>query len=582
DAATGKPKVVANLKTKIYLYDANYQKADSIEVTSNEFGSYSGKFTLPVGRISGNYQLQESTTGTAVYFSVEEYKRPKFFVEYKPIKESFRVNDKINITGNASAYAGNSIDGAKVKYRVVRQPRLIYPWLSWKWGWPQMNAQEIAHGEATTNVDGTFNISFTALPDKQVRKELQPVFDYRVIADVTDLNGETRTGETVVTAGYSSLQLELSVPNGELQTVAQFNSINIRTKNMMGEFVKSMVTVSVYELNAPDRLIRNRYWEQPDQFIMNEKDYRSDFPYDEYNNESEKENWAKGKKVYEKKDSSTLIGEWSMVNGQWSPGWYVIEVVTKDKDGKEIKNQTYVQLTDDVGKLSSPEYVWQLPSVISAEPGTTASVAFGSSANDVYLVQVDGINESNKLAYHQLNNEKKQVTIPVTEEQRGGLGYAYSFVKHNRFYNFTRYVSVPWTNKDLKIDFETFRDKTLPGSEEQWKIKISGYKGDKVAAEMLASMYDASLDQFKIHQWNKPDLFLINYLRNNWSSGGFNAVKSDEKEWEENGNVSYLKEYDELLSISKNDVRYNSWKGPIGKRQGILANDQMVAAPAPS
>jgi uncharacterized protein YfaS (alpha-2-macroglobulin family) len=582
DAATGKPKVVANLKTKIYLYDANYQKADSIEVTSNEFGSYSGKFTLPVGRISGNYQLQESTTGTAVYFSVEEYKRPKFFVEYKPIKESFRVNDKINITGNASAYAGNSIDGAKVKYRVVRQPRLIYPWLSWKWGWPQMNTQEIAHGEATTNVDGTFNISFTALPDKQVRKELQPVFDYRVIADVTDLNGETRTGETIVTAGYSSLQLELSVPNGELQTVAQFNSINIRTKNMMGEFVKSMVTVSVYELNAPDRLIRKRYWEQPDQFIMNEKDYRSDFPYDEYNNESEKENWAKGKKVYEKKDSSTLIGEWSMVNGQWSPGWYVIEVVTKDKDGKEIKNQTYVQLTDDVGKLSSPEYVWQLPSVISAEPGTTASVAFGSSANDVYLVQVDGINESNKLAYHQLNNEKKQVTIPVTEEQRGGLGYAYSFVKHNRFYNFTRYVSVPWTNKDLKIDFETFRDKTLPGSEEQWKIKISGYKGDKVAAEMLASMYDASLDQFKIHQWNKPDLFLINYLRNNWSSGGFNAVKSDEKEWEENGNVSYLKEYDELLSISKNDVRYNSWKGPIGKRQGILANDQMVAAPAPS
>lgn len=580
DAKTGKPKIVANLKTKIYLFDANYQKADSLEVTSNEFGSYSGKFTVPLGRITGNYYLQESTTGVGAYFSVEEYKRPKFFVEYEPIKETFRVNDKINITGSAKAYAGNNIDGAKVKYRVVRQPRLLYPWLSWKWGWPPMNQQEIAHGEVRTNADGTFNISFTALPDKQVRKELEPVFDYKVIADVTDLNGETRTGETVVSVGYSSLQLQLSLPKGDLQAASQFNSINIRTKNMMGEFVKSVITASVYELNAPDRLIRKRYWEQPDQFIMNEKDYRTDFPYDEYNNETEKENWTRGKKVYEKKDSSSLIGEWSM-NGEWKAGWYLIEVMTKDKDGKEVKSQTYVQLTDNAGKLSSPEYVWQLPSVVSAEPGTTASIGFGSSANDVYLVQADGTNATNKLAYYQLNNEKKQVSVPVTEEQRGGFGYAYSFVKHNRFYSFTGYVGVPWTNKDLNITYETFRDKTLPGSEEQWKIKISGYKGDKVAAEMLASMYDASLDQFKTHQWNRPDLFPINYLRSGWSSGGFNAVRSNEKEWRPDTNISFLKEYDALTSIASDEIRYKSEGVTKHSKPTILAEQQMVAAPAP-
>lgn len=552
EATTGKPKIVAGLKTKIYLYDANYQKVDSVEVTSNEYGSYSGKFTLPLGRISGQYQLQESVTNGIVSFSVEEYKRPKFFVEYQPIKESFKVNDKITVTGNAKAYAGNNVDGAKVKYRVVRQPRLLYPWLSWKWGWPLMQEQEIAHGEVTTKADGSFDISFTAIPDKQVRKELEPVFDYNVIADVTDLNGETRTGETTISVGYSALQLQLSLPKGELQSTAQFNSINISTNNMMGEFVKSTVTVRMYKLKSPGRLIRERYWELPDQFIMNEKDYRADFPNDEYNNETEKANWERGEKVYEKKDSAKVSGEWSVVSGQWSPGWYLIEAVTTDKDGKEVKNQTYVQLTDAAGKLSSPEYVWQLPTTVTVEPGTVANISFGSSADSVHLIQMNGTNEKEKQRYYQLNNEKKQLDIPVTEEQRGGFGYAYTFVKHNRFYSFTRFVNVPWTNKELKITYETFRDKTLPGSEEQWKIKISGYKGDKIAAEMLASMYDASLDQFKPHQWNKPDLFPTNFLRNNWSGGGFAQVDFDEKEWEGQIMTPFEKEYDQLQRLADN------------------------------
>ncbi|HLP36468.1 alpha-2-macroglobulin family protein [Lacibacter sp.] len=583
DATTGKPKVVAGLKTKIYLYDANYQKVDSVEVTSNEYGSYSGKFTLPLGRISGQYQLQESVTNGIVSFSVEEYKRPKFFVEYQPINESFKVNDKITVTGNAKAYAGNNVDGAKVKYRVVRQPRLLYPWLSWKWGWPLMQEQEIAHGEVTTKADGSFDISFTAIPDKQVRKELEPVFDYNVIADVTDLNGETRTGETTISVGYSSLQLQLSLLKGELQSTAQFNSINISTKNMMGEFVKSTVTVRMYKLKSPDRLIRERYWELPDQFIMNEKDYRADFPNDEYNNETEKANWERGEKVYEKKDSANVSGEWPMVSGQWSPGWYLIEAVTTDKDGKEVKNQTFVQLTDAAGKLSSPEYVWQLPTTVTVEPGNVANISFGSSGDSVHLIQMNGTNEKEKQSYYQLNNEKKQLDIPVTEEQRGGIGYAYTFVKHNRFYSFTRFVNVPWTNKEIKITYETFRDKTLPGSEEQWKIKISGYKGDKIAAEMLASMYDASLDQFKPHQWNKPDLFPTNFLRNNWSGGGFAQVDSDEKEWEPETSDSFLKEYDYLILFGyQMDHIFNfSPKVLQGRIPGIQTESFIQNAPAP-
>nr|WP_294906248.1 alpha-2-macroglobulin family protein [uncultured Lacibacter sp.] len=577
DAETGLPKVVSGLSTTIYLYDANYQKVDSIKLQTNGFGSYAGKFVLPLGRANGQFRLQESATNSMVYFSVEEYKRPKFFVEYKPVKQSFRINDQITVTGEAKAYAGNNIDGAKVKYRVVREPRLLYPWLSWKWGWPLMNEQEIAHGEATTKADGSFEIKFNAVPDKQVRKELEPVFDYKVIADVTDLNGETRSGETIISVGYSALQLQISLPKGELQQAAQFNSINIRTQNLMNEFVKSMVTVSMYKLKAPDRLIHNRYWEAPDQFIMNEKDYRADFPNDEYNNETDKATWERGEKVFEKKDSSAENGQWAIDNKQLKAGWYLIEAVTKDKDGKEIKNQTYVQLTDSNNKLSTPEYVWQLPSTVTGEPGSNATLQFGTSAANVFLIQLDPKNTTGNLQFYQLNNEQKQFSVPVTEKQRGGFGYAYAFVKNNRFYNFTRYVHVPWTNKDLNISYETFRDKTLPGSEEQWKIKISGYKGDKVAAEMLASMYDASLDQFKTHQWNKPDLFPINYLQSNWSGAGFAMINSQERNWNDDSFSAFDKEYDELESIADRTPTHIRYQARESR-----AKSETLSAPAPA
>src|SRR5262249_51352258 len=152
----------------------------------------------------------------------------------------------------------------------------------------------------------------------------------------------------------------------------------------------------------------------------------------------------------------------------------------------------------------------------------------GSSANNLFLIQeIDKSTgnlptgqagreqETGNYSLVQLNNEKKAFEFSATESDRGGYGVNYFFVKNNRFYQFTDIIKVPWTNKELKIEYATFRDKTLPGSEEKWKLKISGYKNEKVAAEMLASMYDASLDQFKPHNWHDPSFWptYSNYSR---------------------------------------------------------------------
>ncbi|MBS4066590.1 MAG: alpha-2-macroglobulin, partial [Chitinophagaceae bacterium] len=550
DAVTGKPKIVSNYKTTLYLYDANYQKVDSIKVNTNEYGSYTGSFQLPQGGLNGQFSIRDEGIQANLYFSVEEYKRPKFYVEYPPLKGAYKVGDKVKVTGNAKAYAGNNIDNAKVKYRVVREPRLLYPWLCWKWGWPLMEEQEIAHGETNTKADGSFEIVFTAIPDKKVRKELDPLFDYKVIADVTDLNGETRTGETIISIGYKSLYLEIGLPEGETMIADSLKQISISTKNSMGEFEKANVTVSFYKLEAPKRLIRDRYWEQPDQFVMNEQEYISHFPNDEYNDETKKENWKRGEKVFESTDSTLESGKFKIENRKFAPGWYAIEAITKDKNGTEVKNISFIQLTDATQQPVMPAYVWDAAKNITKQPGETASYHFGSSAADLFVIEQQEKDFSKEPVYSffNSNNQQKEFTYTVTENDRGGFGSVFSFVKHNRFYNTTRFVNVPYSNKELKITFETFRNKTLPGSAEEWKVKISGSKGEKVAAELLTSMYDASLDQFKPHAWTKPDLYGSNSLRNSWRDGGFDEVRSWEKYFDNPKVYDYAKIYDELLN----------------------------------
>ncbi|MGC4036781.1 MAG: alpha-2-macroglobulin family protein [Chitinophagaceae bacterium] len=551
--------------TTIYLKNANDETIDSLNVKTNEFGSFSGKFQLPEGLLNGGFSLGMKNDEGSTGFQVEEYKRPKFYVDYEKIKGSYRVNDSIKITGNAKAYAGNLIDGATVKYRVVREPRFIYPWLYKRWWLPPAASMEITHGEIKTDNDGKFNITFAAIPDLSIDKKLDPVFDYKVYADVTDINGETRSGETSVSVGYKSLILQVAIP--ESLPADSLKTISIRTENMNGEFESAKVKVVFTKLKEEKRLIRKRFWERPDQFVLSKDEYVRNFPNDEYNNETEMESWERMEKVFEKADSANVNGQWSIVNSQLKPGFYLVEISTKDKDGNEVKDERYIELYDEKSKqLSRAEYLWT-ENVNPIEPGEKTTVKIGTAAENVFLIQETERPFDQGKTIHdspftlhdflRLNNEKKSFDFTATEADRGGYGVNYFFVKHNRFYSFSQTINVPWSNKELKIEYATFRDKTLPGSEEKWKVKITGYKNEKIAAEMLASMYDASLDQFYPFGWTTPFLWSSFYNRNGWvGSQNFANVSANIKYLSQKEFKSFEKSYDYLFNEFISGNRY--------------------------
>ena len=576
--------ILAAFNTSLQLKDANNQKLTELKLVTNEFGSYHGSFKLPEGSLNVQFSLYDTATKASQYFSVEEYKRPKFFVEVQKPKGTYRLLDSITVTGTAKAYAGNNIDGAKVKYRVVRKVR--YPvWWGWgnhirkgRIGYPMGNSDEveITNGDATTGADGTFNITFKALPDESIDKKSQPTFYYEVSADITDLNGETRSGNTSVAVAYQMLQLEINMP--ERLSVNSLKNISIKSTNLNDIEEKTTASVTIQHLKTPAKIFRERYWEQPDQFVMSRDEYYGYFPYDVYKNENEVKNYEAGDKVFEKTDSTNE--QWAIVNGQFAAGWYKIVATAKDKYGEVVRTEKYVQLYSNKSVEASFNPLEIIADKNSAEPGQKINYSIKTGFQNIWLINtLSKLDETNNTNYQTIKSSQPfKNEIAVNETDRGGMALSYAFVQHNRVYKGYESFDIPWNNKELSIDYATFRDKLLPGSEEKWKVKISGNKGEKVAVEMLVSMYDASLDQFKPHNWSALNIWPRLYNTISWMENGFEAINSEEYNRRESDYVNLIaKSYDQLLF---NEYYYRQFEGM--RVESANGRTRTLSAEAPS
>lgn len=195
------------------------------------------------------------------------------------------------------------------------------------------------------------------------------------------------------------------------------------------------------------------------------------------------------------------------------------------------------------------------------------------------------INKTSSYSYIRLNNEIKTFDTPVKEENRGGMSNGWAFVKNNRFFQITDITNVPWSNKVLDIEYASFRDKTLPGSEEKWKLKISGNKKEKVAAEILAAMYDASLDQFVEHYWSVPGIWPNNTRVSAWTEKTNFTVFNSSQRYIQESTVKYVeKMYDQLLNHNI-ATSYSEYKDGYLTTTRVMVNkggmrDMAMAAPA--
>ncbi len=451
-------RVLADKKYTVSLYDANNNETGKVEVRTNGFGSFSGQFVLPSPCLTGYFSLRAADT--SVSFKVEEYKRPTFDVTFEPVKVEYQVGDSIEVVGMAKTFAGAPVQNARVHYNISR---------SYAWVWRFMGRGSARwEGEAMTDADGKFTVPVHFEIDSDRRESPLWYYTYNIQADVTDGAGETQQANLSLPLGSTSMVLNMDNLPDNLVKEKKLE-IKLTAMNLSGEPVDTPVTYQVVEM-------------------------------EEQKDGQEKE----GRKVL----TGTVEANKSFVPEAiyaLPSGNYRLKLSAKDTQGRECtasKNFLLFSLND-----KRPPFVitdWFYQDGLEFDAASPATVYIGSSEKNVYLLyDVFAGNKRLESKRIELSDSVVSFRFPYKKEYGDGILVSMAFVKDGRLYSHNARIMKPAPEKKLQLKWTTFRDKLRPGQQEEWKLTVLYPDGSPAEAEMLATMYDASLD--KIYSAHKLD-----------------------------------------------------------------------------
>lgn len=451
-------RVLADKKYTVSLYDANNNETGKVEVRTNGFGSFSRQFVLPSPCLTGYFSLRAADT--SVSFKVEEYKRPTFDVTFEPVKVEYQVGDSIEVVGMAKTFAGAPVQNARVHYNISR---------SYAWVWRFMGRGSARwEGEAMTDADGKFSVPVHFEIDSDRRESPLWYYTYNIQADVTDGAGETQQANLSLPLGSTSMVLNMDNLPDNLVKEKKLE-IKLTAMNLSGEPVDTPVTYQVVEM-------------------------------EEQKDGQEKE----GRKVL----TGTVEANKSFVPEAiyaLPSGNYRLKLSAKDTQGRECtasKNFLLFSLND-----KRPPFVitdWFYQDGLEFDAASPATVYIGSSEKNVYLLyDVFAGNKRLESKRIELSDSVVSFRFPYKKEYGDGILVSMAFVKDGRLYSHNARIMKPAPEKKLQLKWTTFRDKLRPGQQEEWKLTVLYPDGSPAEAEMLATMYDASLD--KIYSAHKLD-----------------------------------------------------------------------------
>lgn len=569
---------IVGQRTIVYLRDVNYKEVSSLEVTTNEFGTFSGSFILPLSGLTGAFTLENESGSKSI--QVEEYKRPTFEVKVEKPQENLKLEQEITLNGNAKTYFGAPVTDAVVTYRVVRKMHFPYPRRHFWWiPFPRGADKEIAYGEATTDKEGGFTVTFDAIPDKSIDKSLKPVFTYEVVANVTDLAGETRSTTQNVRLGYVGVMAD--VTTSEIWNINESNSVVVKTTNMDGIETDAEVKISTSKVNAPQAPKNQKYWNCPDLFLMSAEEHNKQFSYDEYADDNDPMSWEIGKTIFSEKFFTKKKSKLDFAPNTFTePGVYRIDFVCEETAPYPIEITKFIRVEEKDAKVPVYPEALKLYTDKHLNPGDkkVEYKLVSSFMQATVLVEVYYNGKPLEKRLTTLNREIKTFSFDLKPEHKGNVEIQASMVYQNRHYTQNLSIEIPEPSKELQIEWITFRDKLDPGKKETWKLKIKGPKGEQVAAELLATMYDASLDAFLGHDFyfNLPQLNLRSADR--WRQDNFNAINGTlyEKDWNKYLNYQYLMYPDlNLFGFYLSGYYYKSFNGRMMAGSPAMAEMSM-------
>jgi hypothetical protein len=453
--------VRANESVRLVLRDVNYKIVEEKQLTTDAYGTCAADFTLPSSGLTGRFSLHIGNDSYS--FRVEEYKRPTFHVDFDEVKEAYEAGDTLTVKGTALSYAGVPVQGAKVKYKVMR--RTAFWWWSYSRYWDvaalnyRSEGDEICSGEVVSGDDGSFHVD---MPLTMPETSYPMFYHFVVTADVTDTAGETRSGE-------------LSVPLGNRK---QALSVDLAEKILKEDDPK----VTFHLLNAAG------------------KDLDAEVKYRIDNGA-----WKVAKTNY----------QLSIANSQLKSGKHTLDATCQ---GDTITRNFVLFSADDTEPaIVTNDWFWQSATQFGND-GKPVTVQVGSSAKDMHIVySIFAGSKIIKQGSVDKSNQLLNLKLTYEEEYGNGLLLTFAWVKQGRCYTHSATIRRPLPDKHLTMEWKTFRNRLTPGQQEEWTLTIKDCNGKPVDAQLMATLYDQSLDQLYKHNWSLVPYISVPLPSSYWS-----------------------------------------------------------------
>ncbi|MFE8597462.1 alpha-2-macroglobulin family protein [Archangium violaceum] len=511
--AQARYRTLPEQRLTVSLEDANGQIVEKREVGTNGFGSVAGGFTVPAGRLLGGWrvraQVGEETVGHASV-RVEEYKRPTFEVTVKDPDAALRLNRPATFRGEARYFFGLPVTHGSVRWRVHREPLL--PWWWFRSGGSSLRSRVVASGTSALEGDGNFQLTFTPEADERALASREVSWRYRVEADVTDEGGETRSASRAFRLGLVAVEGRVETDEGFFRegVPAEVRLVRANLDGVPLPGAGRWRLVSLKQPSRPlmpDELPPPRFPEQPvdaDAWVTTPGDLsRPRWLKSEWEEEKEEplRGWKDGEELSRGEVTHDARGLAQVKLPRLRPGAYRVHYETEDAFGERFTTSREVVVAGEQVPIPLPALLRLERTTVKV--GETARVlAFsGFEGQPLFLDVYQG---ERFVQRHMLMGRKDPAVleVPVTESLRGGFTVSLVAVRDYQVLRFEQPVSVPFDDKELRVEFATFRDRVRPGAKETWRVTVKGPAGAKVeagAAELLAYMYDRSLDLFAPH-----------------------------------------------------------------------------------
>ena len=449
-------KAVAERKVKLTLRDANNKKIAEQLVVTDKYGQANADFDLPETGLTGQFSICSDEGSGCVFLNVEEYKRPTFEVSFEKINQQYQAGDTLAVTGTAKTYSGIPVQNAQVCYQVIRQQAY------WWWRSQRESDAQVMTDTIETDGEGHFVVRVPLVMDaSQSKGDDHRFYTFAVSAVVTDLGGESHEGTLSVPLGTKptafSCEMSEKIERSKLKVI-KFNYLN-----SAGVEIPGTVT---YQIDGGESMT------------------------------------AQANEVV------------SMTALRLPSGKHTLKAVC----GSDTLQKDFVVFSIDDKQPVETTHDWFYQSESSfPRDGSPVYIQIGSSDADQHILYTviagDKLLESGVI---EQSNSLCTRAFTYQEAYGSGICLTYAWVKEGRSYRHSTTIDRPLPDKQLKVEWETFRDRLTPGQNEEWRLSVTRPDGTSANAQLMATLYDKSLDQICQHSWDFTPLLSLNLPSASW------------------------------------------------------------------